>query len=38
MRWDKLYPLVAKVDATYEDARSELETFIAFVEEQTGKA
>jgi ribonuclease HepT-like protein len=38
MRWDKLYPLVAKVDSTYKHARSELEAFTAFVEQQTGKA
>jgi hypothetical protein len=36
MRWDKLHPLVAKVDNTYEHARSELEAFAAFVEQQTG--
>ena len=38
MRWDKLHPLVAKVDRTYEHARSELEAFTAFLEQQTGKA
>jgi hypothetical protein len=38
MRWDKLHPLVTKVDSTYEDARSELEAFADFVEQQTGKA
>jgi hypothetical protein len=38
MRWDKLRPLVTKVDSTYEDARSELEAFADFVEQQTGKA
>ncbi len=37
MRWDKLHPLVTKVDNTYEDARSELEAFADFVEQQTGK-
>ena len=37
MRWDKLRPLVTKVDSTYEDARSELEAFADFVEQQTGK-
>ncbi len=36
MRWNKLHPLVAKVDRTYEQARSELEAFAAFVEQQTG--
>jgi hypothetical protein len=37
MRWDKLRPLVAKVDSTYEHARSELQAFTAFLEQQTGK-
>jgi len=38
MRWGKLHPLVAKVDRTYEHAKSELEAVTAFVEQQTGKA
>lgn len=38
MRWDKLHPLVTKVDSTYEEAGSELEAFADFVEQQTGKA
>ena len=38
MRWNKLHPLVAKVDSTYERARSELEAFAVFVEQQTGNA
>ena len=37
MRWDKLQPLVAKVDSTYERARSDLEAFIAFIEQQSEK-
>ncbi len=31
MRWDKLYPLVAKVDHTYQEVKQELETFCAFL-------
>ena len=38
MRWDKLYPLIGKVDITYTRARIELEAFTTFVEHQTGKA
>lgn len=38
MRWDKLYPLVAKVDCTYEHAKGELEAFTGFVEQHAGKA
>lgn len=34
MRWDKLQPLMAKVNATYQDATSAFEAFIAFVEEK----
>jgi hypothetical protein len=37
MRWDKLHPLIAKVDITYTHAKSELEAFTAFVEQQTGR-
>lgn len=36
MRWDKLYPLLAKVDSTYDRARNELEAFISFAEQQPG--
>jgi hypothetical protein len=36
MRWDKLHPLIAKVDTTYEHARSQIEAFTAFIEQQTG--
>ncbi len=32
MRWDKLAPLVAKVDRTYLQIRHELETFQAFLQ------
>ncbi|HEY3457013.1 MAG TPA: hypothetical protein VGK64_20710 [Bryobacteraceae bacterium] len=35
MRWDKLHPLVAKVENTYEHTRSELDVFTAFVQKQT---
>lgn len=38
MRWNKLHSLVAKVDSTYEHARSELEAFAAFVEQKDGNA
>ena len=36
MRWEKLHPLVAKVDRTYERARGELEVFARFLDQQTG--
>jgi hypothetical protein len=32
MRWDKLSPLVAKVDQTYLQTRQELEAFLAFLQ------
>jgi hypothetical protein len=32
MRWQKLYPLVAKVDATYNEVRDEIQAFSRFVE------
>jgi hypothetical protein len=35
MRWDKLSPLVAKVDRTYQQTRQELETFRTFVQTRT---
>jgi hypothetical protein len=35
MRWDKLRPLVAKVDRTYEQTTAEIGAFVRFVE---GKA
>ena len=35
MRWNKLQPLVAKVDSTYMHARSELEAFADFAEQQS---
>jgi len=34
MRWEKLSPLVAKVDRAYEHAKSELETFAGFLEQK----
>ena len=34
MRWDKLSPLVAKVDQTYVQTRQELETFRTFLQSQ----
>lgn len=33
MRWEKLCPLVAKVDQTYNQARNEIEAFLRFIEE-----
>ncbi len=38
MRWEKLYPLVAKVDRTYERVRSELEVFADFIDQHAGNA
>lgn len=35
MRWQKLYPLIAKVDSTYAETRSEIEAFLAFIEQHT---
>ena len=35
MRWNKLQPLVAKVDSTYMHARSELEAFADFADPQS---
>ncbi|SPE29688.1 conserved hypothetical protein [Candidatus Sulfopaludibacter sp. SbA3] len=32
MRWEKLHPLVAKIDRTYERTRSELEAFALFID------
>jgi hypothetical protein len=32
MRWDKLAPLIAKVDQTYDRAKLEIEAFVRFVE------
>lgn len=37
MRWDKLQPLVARVEDTYEHAKSEFEAFATFVEQQSGR-
>jgi hypothetical protein len=38
LRWEKLYPLVTKVDRTYENARNQLEAFAGFLDQQTEKA
>ena len=35
MRWNKLAPLVAKVDRTYLQTRQELETFCAFLQSRS---
>jgi hypothetical protein len=32
MRWEKLAPLIAKVDHTYQQARLEIEAFLRFIE------
>jgi hypothetical protein len=32
MRWEKLSPLIAKVDPTYELAKAEIEAFAHFIE------
>jgi hypothetical protein len=32
MRWNKLIPLIAKVDQTYDRARTEILDFVRFVE------
>ena len=32
MRWDKLYPLVMKVDQTHRQLNSEMKSFIGFIE------
>jgi hypothetical protein len=36
MRWEKLAPLIAKVDRTYEGARGEIEAFVDFIEKDAG--
>jgi hypothetical protein len=36
MRWEKLAPLIAKVDQTYDRARVEIETFVHFIDSGTG--
>lgn len=36
MRWDKLSPLVAKVDHTYEQATLEIGAFVQFVQRGAG--
>ena len=38
MRWDKLAPLVAKVDQTYLQTREQLETFQAFLRSRSKPA
>jgi hypothetical protein len=35
MRWNRLQPLVAKVDSTYMRARGELEAFADFTEQHS---
>jgi hypothetical protein len=32
MRWDKLSPLIARVDPTYELVRAEIGVFVRFIE------
>jgi hypothetical protein len=36
MRWEKLFPLIAKVDRTYDDAKREIEAFVIFIEASSG--
>jgi hypothetical protein len=36
MRWEKLFPLIAKVDRTYYQARAEIGAFVRFIEEEAG--
>ena len=36
MRWEKLAPLIAKVDRTYDDTREQFEAFVVFVEKDAG--
>ena len=36
MRWEKLAPLIAKVDQTYDRARVEIEAFMRFIERGGG--
>jgi hypothetical protein len=38
MRWEKIAPLIAKVDQTYDQARVQIETFVRFIESDTGPA
>jgi len=37
MRWEKLFPLLAKVNQTYDEAKREIEVFVTFIEESTGR-
>jgi hypothetical protein len=32
MRWEKLAPLIGKVDQTYDHASAEIEAFVRFIE------
>jgi hypothetical protein len=34
MRWEKLFPLIAKVDRTYDQTRAEIGAFVRFIEEE----
>ena len=36
MRWEKLYPLVAKVNGTYECVKGEIEAFVEFIDQHGG--
>jgi hypothetical protein len=36
MRWEKIAPLIAKVDQTYDLARVEIEAFVRFIEDGAG--
>jgi ribonuclease HepT-like protein len=36
MRWEKLYPLIAKVNRTYDQTNAEVNTFLRFIEGNAG--
>jgi hypothetical protein len=38
MRWEKLHPLIAKVDRTYDQARGEIGAFVRFIEQESARA
>lgn len=35
MRWEKLIPLISKVDRTYDQTRNEIEAFVRFLEKES---
>jgi hypothetical protein len=36
MRWEKLFPLIAKVEQTHDQVRNEIGAFVRFIEEEAG--